>query len=335
MAEMQRTLLVVDDEDKNLLIMESMLQPLGHRIVCISNATEALAFVENDPPDVILLDVMMPDLDGFTVCKHLKRNEKTRLIPIILVTALSETADKVRAFDSDADDFVSKPVNRLELRARVRSALRMKALNDQLEDSESVLYAFAKAVDAKDPYTIGHGERVAALSAHIAVAAELSREEVTDLRRGGLLHDIGKIGVPDVLLSKPGRLTEEEFEVIRSHTVIGYQICEPIRSFGGILSLIRSHHERLDGSGYPDGLRGDQIPVTVRILTIADVFDALTSGRVYREALPGERALAILQEEGAKGYLDTDLLERALPCLSGWAAGEPHCATAPVAVPAP
>ena len=314
----QKTILVVDDEQKNLLIMESLIVPLGHRVVCATDGEEALEVVKKEPPDLILLDVMMPGMDGLTACRALKTDPKTRLIPVIIVSALSDVSDKVKALDCDADDFLSKPVNRHEFIARVRSCLRIKTLNDRLESSEAVLYAFARAVEAKDPYTIGHSERVARFSVNLGEAVGLPKKMISELRRGGLLHDIGKIGVPDFVLTKPGKLTAEEFEIIKQHTVIGEKICSSLRSFGGILKLIRSHHERLDGSGYPDGLKGADIPVTVRILAITDTFDAMSSDRPYRSGLSAEAVDNAFLEMAEKGGLDEKLVTVARKHFPDW-----------------
>ena len=314
----EKTILVVDDERKNLLIMEALLAELGHKIICVNGGVEAKAKITEQPPDLILLDVMMPDIDGFTLCRWLKSDEQTRLIPVIMVTALDRTADKVRAFESDADDFLSKPVNRHELLARVRSCLRIKTLNDRLECSESVLYALAHAVEAKDPYTIGHSRRVSVFSTDLGRATGLTDAEIVDLEKGGLLHDVGKIGVPDAILGKPGPLTPEERKVIERHPLIGEEICKSLRSFGCILPLIRSHHELLDGSGYPDGLKGDQIPRIIRVMTIADIFDALISLRPYRPALPLERVQGILEEYANTNRLDRELTRLAFERMSNW-----------------
>ena len=316
----QQTILVVDDERKNLLIMESLLSELGHghRIICVSSGAEAQQKIEEEAPDLILLDVMMPDMDGYTLCQWLKSNEQTRLIPVIMVTALDRTADKVRAFESDADDFLSKPVNRHELIARVRSCLRIKALNDRLECSEAVLYAFAHTVEAKDPYTNGHSRRVSAFASDLARVAGLPSQEVVDIEQGGLLHDIGKIGVPDAVLQKPGPLTPEERKVMERHPVIGEGICKSLKSFGCVLPLIRSHHELLDGSGYPDGLSGDEIPTAVRIMTVADIYDALSSVRPYRPAMPLDKVKGILTEYAVDGKLDRDLTQIAFERISVW-----------------
>ena len=192
--------MVVDDEKKNHLIMESLLEPQGHKLTYATSGSQALEMLRANPPDLILLDVLLPDMDGFRVCKLLKSNEDTRLIPVILITSLNEVSNRVQAFDCDAEDFISKPVNRHELTARIRSCLRIKALNDRLERSESVLYAFARAVEAKDPYTIGHSERVSTFAADLGCLAALPPDRISELRRGGLLHDIGKIGIPDHIL---------------------------------------------------------------------------------------------------------------------------------------
>lgn len=314
----EQTILVVDDERKNLLIMESLLSELGHHIICVASGMEAQHKIVQEPPDLILLDVMMPDMDGYTLCQWLKSQEQTRLIPVIMITALDRTADKVRAFESDADDFLSKPVNRHELVARVRSCLRIKALNDRLECSESVLYAFAHTVEAKDPYTIGHSRRVSAFATDLARVAGLVPDSIGDIERGGMLHDVGKIGVPDAVLQKPGPLTPEERKLMERHPVIGEEICKSLKSFGCVLPLIRSHHELLDGSGYPDGLRGDEIPTEVRIMTVADIYDALSSLRPYRPAMPVEKVRGILTEYAGVGKLDRDLTTMALARIPVW-----------------
>ncbi len=316
-----KKILIVDDEERNLLVLESLLTPLGHQIELARNGREALALVEQSPPDLVLLDVMMPEIDGYAVCAKLKQDELTRLIPIIMVTALDDVEDRVRAFDSDADDFLTKPVNRHELQARVRSCLRIKELNDQLMGSGSVILSFARAIEAKDPYTNGHSERVAAFSYDLSRLAGFSETESGDLRLGGLLHDVGKIGVPDAVLCKPGRLSEDEFEIVKSHTVIGERICQPLQSFASILPLIRSHHERLDGSGYPDGLKGDELSPSVRIMGIVDSFDAMSSDRAYRKKMPMDKILGIFREEARAGKLDPELVELAIPRFDLWSEG--------------
>lgn len=310
-SEMERNgkILVVDDEEKNLLIMESLLAPKGHELSFATDGAEAIKKLNENPPDLILLDVMLPDMDGFKVCKILKSNEATRLIPVILVTSLYEISDKIKGLESDADDFLSKPVNKHELMARVRSCLRIKALNDRLERSESVLFAFVQAVEAKDPYTLGHSQRVAKYAMDLGLLSGLVPNKILELKQGGLLHDIGKIGVPDAVLSKEGPLTDEEFELIKEHTIIGEKICEPLHSLGEILPLIRGHHERLDGSGYPDGLKGSEISLSLQIMGIADTFDALSSNRPYRKSMPLEKVDLIFREEVDKGKFDRDLVE--------------------------
>ncbi|MCZ6792138.1 MAG: response regulator [Planctomycetota bacterium] len=314
----RQTILVVDDEQRNLLILESLLAPLGHRIVCASSGQEALDLVAKEPPDAVLLDVMRPGLDGFTVCRQLKGDEQTRLIPVIMVTALDGVADKVKAFESDADDFLTKPVNRMELNARVRSCLRIKSLNDDLECSESVLYSFAAAVEARDEYTNGHSKRVARYAVDLASCLGLSAEVVGELRRGGLIHDVGKIGVPDAVLQKPGKLSREELAVIQQHPIIGERICKPLRSLSTLLPLIRSHHEKLDGSGYPDGLWAEQIPREVRLLSVADIFDALASDRPYRNGLSLDGIHGVFDDEVAQGQLDGDLVGPARDRFADW-----------------
>lgn len=311
-------ILVVDDEQKNLLIMESLLAPRGHELTFASDGAEAIQKLDEDPPDLILLDVMLPDMDGFKICKILKSNEATRLIPVILVTSLYDVSDKIKGFEADADDFLSKPINRHELLARVRSCLRIKSLNDRLERSESVLFAFVQVVEAKDIYTVGHSERVAKYSMDLGLLSGQPPPMISELKRGGLLHDIGKVGVPDSILRKEGKLTPEEYKIIQLHTVIGEKICSPLRSMGSILPLIRSHHERLDGSGYPDGLEGDELSVEIQILGIADTFDAMTSDRPYRERMPLDRVRTIFEEEVELGRFDRELVDMAIQRFPYW-----------------
>jgi putative two-component system response regulator len=262
------------------------------------------------------MDVSMPRLDGFEACRRLKADERTHLVPVVLVTGLVAREDRIQGIAAGCDDFLTKPVDSEQLIARSRSLLRAKSLVDELERVENVLVSLATALDAKDNYTRGHSERVASYAEALGGAAGLGRLERRDLRRAGLLHDIGKIGTALEYLNKPGKLTTEEYEQVKLHPVIGYDICKPLRTMAPLLALIRGHHERLDGKGYPDGLRGDAIPVPLRCLTISDVYDALTSDRAYRAAMPREQALRVMREEASIGMWDmrlVDLFEAKVP----------------------
>lgn len=302
----------MDDLSQNRELLREWLESEGHEVSTASDGEEALALAFASPPDLVIMDVTMPRLDGFTACRRLKQDERTHLVPVLLVTALQAREDRIQGIAAGCDDFITKPVDEAQLLARVRSALRTKALIDDLERAENVMVSLANALEAKDSYTRGHSDRVARYAERLGHAAGLDDAACRDLRRAGLLHDIGKIGVPLSYLQKPGKLTTEEYELVKQHAVIGFEICRPLTTMASILSLIRGHHERLDGGGYPDGLRGDDVTLAMRCLSVADVFDALTSDRAYRKALPRPSALRVLREEASVGMWDqrlVDLLE--------------------------
>jgi putative two-component system response regulator len=226
-----------------------------------------------------------------------------------MLTALSDLDKKLEALEAGADDFVNKPYNTLELVTRVKSLLKVKHLNEQLDSAESVLFSMARAIEAKDSYTQGHVERVSRLGVQLGAHLGLSDEEKDSLRKGGILHDIGKIGVPDKILNKAGSLTSEERAIIRMHPDQGAKICEKLKSIRGAIPVIRHHHERMDGSGYPDHLSGEDIPLVARVMTVVDIYDALTTTRSYRKSLPAKVALEIMWEEAKKGWWDKDVLD--------------------------
>jgi putative two-component system response regulator len=301
--------LIVDDNPLNLDLMTSYLEEEGYDVRTATNGLEGLAAVSVQPPDLILLDAMMPGMDGFTACARLKADPATRLIPVIMVTALSTTEDKLRGIEAGVDDFLGRPVNRPELITRCRSLVRAKRYLDDLESAEHVILALARAIEARDGYTERHTERVTARSLALGTAIGLQNSVLRVLERGCMLHDVGKIGVSEAILGKPDRLTEAEFAEMRRHPVIGVQICQPLRSrlIGQALPIVRHHHERYDGKGYPDGLRGEEIPLLARITAIADAYDAMTSDRPYRKGMPIEHACAVLRE-GAGTQWDADLV---------------------------
>jgi putative two-component system response regulator len=302
-------ILVVDDERLNLRMLEDLLRTEGYGVRTAQDGEQALERVREAPPDLILLDVMMPKLDGYEVCRRLKGNKETVFIPIIMVTALTRLEQKIKGIEAGADDFLTKPFNSVELITRVRSLLKVKQLTDELENAETVLFSLALGVEAKDPYTEGHCERLSAFSFQLGAALGLAEEELTALRRGGILHDIGKIGIPDAILLKPGKLTPDEWVVMREHPLIGERICNPLKSLKLVLPIIRHHHEKSDGSGYPDGLKAEEIPVTARILQVVDIYDALTTKRPYKPAFPQDQVFQIMREEAAKGWWDRRILE--------------------------
>jgi putative two-component system response regulator len=297
--------LVVDDEPLNLKLLEAALTSRGYEVVKAGSGPDALSVLSKTDIDLVLLDVMMPEMDGFEVCRRIKSREELRLIPVILVTGLGDVDSRVKGIEAGADDFLTKPPNMMELFARTKAFLKVKHLNQNMTSIENVLFSLANTVEAKDSYTQGHVRRVSELA--IAVGRRLGRpeSELEALRIGGALHDIGKIGVPKSVLNKQGKLEPDEWEAMKKHPEFGYNICYPLRkNLKQALDVIRHHHEKMDGSGYPDGLKGDEISMPSRIMTVADIYDALTTNRPYRKAMPQDKAISILQEEVDQGKLD-------------------------------
>lgn len=309
-AKVAGKVLVVDDIPLNVELLEDDLVSSGYEVITAFDGRSALEKVATEQPDLILLDVMMPDMDGFEVCRRLKSDEETVLIPIVMVTALSEKADRIKGIEAGVDDFLTKPVDKQQLNARVKSLLRVKLYTDELERAETVIQSLALGVEAKDPYTEGHCDRLSKYGMALGRNFELPDEQLNALRLGGILHDVGKIGIPDAILLKKGKLTTEEFETMKRHTLIGYTICSPMHSLKLVLPLIRNHHERFDGSGYPDGLTGEEIPITARILTIVDVYDALRTERPYKPAFDVQKSIDILNEETNRGWYDPECIEQ-------------------------
>jgi putative two-component system response regulator len=304
------TILVADDRSSNRELLEELLTAEGFKVVSVSNGAAALEQLSVAPIDLVLLDVMMPQLTGFQACERIKSNPDTYLIPVILITALSDKQDRIEGIKSGADDFLTRPVDRTELLARVRSLLQLKLRTDELERAESVLFTLARSIEGKDPYTHGHCERLAEYSARLGGQLNLPEEQLVALRRAGIVHDVGKVAIPDAILLKPGSLTPDEWTIIREHSVIGERICAPLKSFRLVLPIIRHHHEKLDGSGYPDKLRGDAIPVAARVLQIVDVYDALTTERSYKKAFSITEALEIMKQEVSKGWWDPHIFDQ-------------------------
>ncbi|OLD18571.1 MAG: metal-dependent phosphohydrolase [Acidobacteria bacterium] len=298
-------ILVVDDDAANRELLQETLIAEGMEVVTAPDGRSSLEEFARLKPDLVLLDVNMPFLDGFEVCRRLKSNPETRLTPVVLVTGLTGREDRVRGIKSGADGFLSKPVDQSELLAHVRSLLSLKAHTDELERAELVLFALARCIEGKDPNTEGHCERLSGYSVQLGKEIGLPDDQLVALRRAGIVHDIGKVAVPETILLKPGRLTPEEFLVVQHHPVLGERICAPLKSFRLVLPIIRHHHEKLDGSGYPDGLKGEEISLTARVLQIVDVYDALTTDRPYKSAFASVKALEIMEDEVNKGWWDS------------------------------
>jgi putative two-component system response regulator len=304
------TVLVADDLASNRELLEEVLVPQGFKVVAVHDGASALHALATEQIDLVLLDVMMPHQSGFAVCEKIKRDPDTFLIPVILITALSDRQDRIKGIKVGADDFLTRPVDRTELLARVRSLLKLKYRTDELERAESVLFSLARSIEGKDPYTHGHCERLVEYSACLGTHMGLAQDQIVALRRAGVVHDIGKVAVPDAILLKPGRLTAEEWKLVQQHPVVGERICAPLKSFRLVLPILRHHHEKLDGSGYPDGLRGDAIPITARVLQIVDVYDALTTARPYKPAFSTNDALQTMKQEVERGWWDPHIFDQ-------------------------
>jgi len=308
MRDDRQKILVIDDNVTNVELLDAYLCAADYEVITAFDGQTGLDIAFAEIPDLVLLDIMMPELDGYQVCTQLKNNEITRFIPIIMITALTDIEDKIKGLNAGADDFLSKPFNKHELMARVRSLLRIKSLHDDLDSSEDIILTLALALEAKDPYTKGHSERVAALATNLAKTIGLSERAQDRIHKAGILHDIGKIGVSGKVLSKQGALKEDEYRDVIAHPSMGATICQPLKSLADIIPMIKHHHERYDGNGKPDGLTGDNIPLGARIISVADTYDAMTSTRPYRKAMEKEVALEIFKNEIDKGQWDQELV---------------------------
>jgi putative two-component system response regulator len=303
------TVVVADDAQASLELLRTILTRDGHTVHTARDGAHALTLTLSESPDVVVTDVIMPKLTGFEVCRRIKEDRMTRLISVVLVTGLEGTEERIEGINAGADDFLTKPINAHELRARVRSLVRLKRFTDELDSAESMILSLAHTVEARDPYTAGHCTRMASYASLFGTVLGLPEEDVTALSRGGYLHDVGKIGVPDAVLLKAGSLTPDEFVVMKRHTVTGDQLCGELKLLRLVRPIVRSHHERIDGSGYPDGLAGDDIPLLAQITGIVDVYDALTTDRPYRTALTSEMAVAQLEAEARRGLHRLSLVQ--------------------------
>lgn len=301
--------LVVDDDPTIAQFLARLLAADGHQVSVARSGPDALARVAAHRPDLVLLDLGLPGMSGLDVCRRLKGDPDTRLIPVLVLTGEDPAGHRVGAWEAGADEYLTKPARAADVTARARSLLRLKAAQDELDSAQATLAAFARAVEAKCPSTLGHTERTTGLAVRLAVRVGLPAAERELVRRGALLHDIGKISIPDAVLNKPGRLTPEEFAAVKRHPLEGVRIVEPLRSLRATLPMIRWHHERANGSGYPDGLTGNAIPLTARLLAVADVYDALASDRPYRPAMSHADSVRVMRADAAGGGLDRELVE--------------------------
>ena len=306
-AASYRVLIVDDDPIQRALSREILAHP-KYEVTEAANGEEALAAVRAQPFDALLLDIYMPRMDGHEVCRRIRGELGEALLPIIVVTGHGGQDDLATSLRVGANDFVRKPYHPVELISRLDAAVRQKRLTDQLDSAESMLFTLARMVEAKDSYTGDHCTRLAHSAVAFGEALGLGREDLLALRRGGVLHDIGKLGVPERILLKPGPLDEAEFAAMREHTLIGERICQGLKSMRPVLPIIRSHHERWDGSGYPDGLAGEAIPLLARVFQIVDIHDALCHERPYKPALPRDEVIRILAAEAERGWSDPELM---------------------------
>jgi putative two-component system response regulator len=320
------TVLILDGSEVNRTLLRGILKSEPYRVLQASRPSEAFEILARETVDLIVLDLMLPEMSGAEFCRMLKSDRKTQLIPVLMLTSVQGVENEINSIASGADEFLIKPLNGAVVRTRIRALLRLRAAINSLEEAETILFALARAVEHRDRYTAGHCERLAFYGVALGLRLGLNRADLLALHRGGYLHDIGKISVPDSILYKRGPLSDEEWDIMKRHTIKGEEICRPMKSLASVLPIIRSHHERWDGSGYPDGLKGQSIPLTARILQIADIFDALTTERPYKPAVSPEESMDVLRQEAERGWRDPELVEAfaevvaqsMAPCAGMW-----------------
>ncbi len=302
-------ILIVDSQEMNRRMLKAILKSESCLIWECRKASEAMKVLHEERIDLVILDLVLPEVSGPELCSWLKANRRTQFIPVLMLTSVQGVENEIAGISSGADEFLIKPVRPDLVRTRVRAMLRNKALIDSLEEAETILFALAQAVERRDKNTGLHCERLAAYSVMMGEALRLSKPELTALYRGGYLHDIGKVCVPDAILFKTGPLTPEEWDIMRQHTIEGEQICKTMRTLAPVLPIIRNHHERWDGLGYPDFLKGPEIPLLARILQVVDIYDALTSARPYKAALSRDEAFGMMRAEVDRGWRDAKMVD--------------------------
>jgi putative two-component system response regulator len=303
------TVLVVDDDEAIRLLFGRWLAAQGYAVIAVGNGTAALDAVRQQSPDVVLLDIAMPGLNGVEVCRRIKGEQATRLTPVILVSAVDGVQDRIAGLAAGADDFLSKPPDATELLTRVGAVVKVKRYTDDLDSAASIVTTLATMIEARDGHSEGHCYRMANYAAALGRRLSLDADALQALQRGGMLHDIGMLAIPESVILKSGPLEPSELEMVRTHTTVGDSLCANLRSLQAVRPIVRHHHERRDGSGYPDRLGGDEIPLLAQIISVVDVYDAVTTRRAYQQSRSGDQAIGILRSEVEKGWRDHDLVE--------------------------
>src|SRR5438034_8563368 len=311
------TILIADDDEISARFLKRLLTREGHHVSVVHSGEEALRLCTANLPDLVLIDLVAPAGHGFDVCRKLKERPATRFIPVVIVTAQSDRGERLQSINSGADDFVMKPFDASELHARIRSLVRLKRYTDELESAEAVILGLGATIEARDPNTQGHCQRLAKFAISLGRSLGLDDTDLAALERGGFLHDIGKIAVPDAVLLKDGKLDPQESRVMREHPIVGDALCAGLRSLQAVRPIVRHHHERLDGSGYPDGLKNAEVPLLAQIVGIVDVLDALTSDRPYHTAVSPDAALDVVSDEASKGWRDRSLVDAFSDVMKG------------------
>lgn len=302
------SILLVDGVELNRRVVRATLQCTGARFIEARRPSDAFQILRSERIDLVVCDTFLPEMSGMEFCRQLKADRNTQLLPVLMMTSVEGSEHEVEGLTSGADEYLLMPAHPSVLKARVLSMLRHKAALDSLDEVESILFTLAQAVEERDKCTSDHCRRLSYLSVELGIRLGLGRNDLLALHRGGYLHDIGKIGISDNILNKTGELNEDEWRVMRSHVIRGEEICRPMKSLSNVLPIIRHHHEKWDGTGYPDKLKGKDIPLLARILQIADVFDALSSERSYKKALSIHDACRQLEKEAAAGWRDPELV---------------------------
>jgi putative two-component system response regulator len=301
--------LVVDDEPHITRLLSRMLAHDGYEVLTAETIAAAREVIEAHAPDIVILDVMLPDSDGITLCQRIKQNATTRLTPVVLMTGLNDAEVRLRGLEAGADDFLDKPIDTRVLVARVRALARVKRYTDDLDAAGSIIMTLATMIETRDGQTDGHCHRMANYATALGRALRLAPSDIQALHRGGFLHDVGMLAIPDSVLRTAGPLSHEQLDLIKSHTVAGDRMCAHLRSLQSVRPIIRHHHERFDGSGYPDGLRGDDTPLIAQIIGVVDVYEAVTSRRPYQPTQPASEAVHVLHAEAQRGWRRRDVVE--------------------------